>query len=250
MSNLEKQIADRIAKLPNNELIEMLEAPREIYTPFALEIAQRELDKRGGKSLILEQLTKCEGEILRQNRNYTSLTQDYAKRQKWHWVWYIIFSLLLLSTISGILNNYKQPSFEQPAQPVQPLPLTGVVNQYVFVIMGTSQSPLKIITRESKYHYFVKLVDWAKGSTVLTLFIRSGHSVSINVPLGSYKMKYATGKQWYGESFLFGPETLYNEADKKFDFEWCGNQVSGYTVELYLQPQGNLRTKKISAEQF
>jgi hypothetical protein len=63
-------------------------------------------------------------------------------------------------------------------------------------------------------------------------------------------MKYATGTQWYGKTILFGTKTSYNETDKKFDFYLKGDQVSGHSVELYLQPQGNLRTKRISAEQF
>ena len=96
MSKLEKEIADRISKLSNDDLIKMLEATRETYTPLALEVAQRELDRRGGKSLLLERLRKNEAEILKQNTGHSSMTQDYAKPKKWHWGWYIFGGLILL----------------------------------------------------------------------------------------------------------------------------------------------------------
>ena len=104
--------------------------------------------------------------------------------------------------------------------------------QHVFVAMGTTEAPLNIITNNSGYHYFIKVVDWTSGNAVLTIFICSGHSVQVDVPLGSYRIKYAAGKKSYGETYLFGSETLYSEADKKFDFKMRGNQAVGYTVEL------------------
>lgn len=132
-------------------------------------------------------------------------------------------------------------------QPVLTLPKNGAAMRY---FTEEAIAPLKIITKESGQHYFVKIVDWYSGKTVLTIFIRSGQSVNVDLPLGSYKIKYATGKQWYGKTYLFGHETTYSEADKKLDFEVHGSQVSGYTIELFLQRHGNLKTKKISAAQF
>jgi hypothetical protein len=96
----------------------------------------------------------------------------------------------------------------------------------------------------------VKIVDWATDVPAMTVFVRSGQSVSTKVPLGSYKIKYAAGIQWYGETHLFGPDTSYSMADKRFDFQEIGNQVSGFTVELFLQPHGNLRTKQIKPKDF
>lgn len=132
-------------------------------------------------------------------------------------------------------------------QPVLPLPKNGAATRY---FTEEAIAPLKIVTKESGQHYFVKIVDWYSGELVSTIFIRSGQSVNVDLPLGSYKIKYATGKQWYGKTYLFGPETTFSEADKKLDFEVHGSQVSGYTIELFLQRHGNLKTKKISAAQF
>ncbi len=50
--------------------------------------------------------------------------------------------------------------------------------------------------------------------------IRLLNEIEIKVPLGSYIVKYAVGEKWYGEKYLFGPETRYNKADEKFVFEF------------------------------
>jgi hypothetical protein len=74
--------------------------------------------------------------------------------------------------------------------------------------------------------------------------------VSTKVPLGSYKIKYAVGNQWYGERYLFGPETSYYMADKRFDFELRGDHIRGYSIDLLLQLNGNLQAKPISPKDF
>jgi ribosomal protein S27AE len=132
-------------------------------------------------------------------------------------------------------------------QPLLPLPFNGSQKTYS---SADAVAPLTISTRQGTGHYFVKIVDWTTDALVMTVFVRSGQSVSTKVPLGSYKIKYTAGNQWYGETYLFGPDTSYNMADKQFDFEEIGNQVTGFTVELFLQPNGNLNTKRISPKDF
>src|SRR3989338_448363 len=178
---------------------------------------------------------------------------------KKNWGWYLVLGLIALAIINSALNpepSKKQPAIPKPptqiaepifTQPVQPLPINGKIKRYV---TDEAIAPLKIVTRESGYHYFVKIVDWYTNKLICTVFIRSGQSVTLDLPLGSYKLKYAAGSQWYGTKFLFGPETAYSVADKRFYFGVSGDHVSGYTVELYLQPHGNLKTNRISAEEF
>lgn len=191
---------------------------------------------------------------------------------KKNWGWYFVMGLIVFAIVISALKKTEPPiamddtfkylgpleqttiSNEPPpsfvpifTEPIQPLPINGDVERYV---EEEAIAPLKITTRESGNHYFVKIVDWYTNKIVCTIFIRSGQSVSLDVPFGSYKLKYATGEKWYGAKFLFGPETAYSIADKQFDFESRGDHVSGYTVELFLQPNGNLKTNKITAEEF
>jgi len=99
-------------------------------------------------------------------------------------------------------------------------------------------------------HYLVKLVRAYNDTSVLTVFVRSGTTVNIDVPLGNYEVRYAAGNTWYGYDSLFGPETSYNKANETFNFEIEGNQVSGFTITLYTVANGNLSMKKINPQDF
>lgn len=125
---------------------------------------------------------------------------------------------------------------------IQPLPRNGDQSSYV---VKEAIAPLTIVTRANGNHYFVKITDWYTNETVATIFIRDGQTVETLLPLGSYKIKYAIGETWYGEQLLFGPNTSYSEAEKRFDFTMSEDVATGYTVELFLQRDGNLHTKKI-----
>ena len=81
----------------------------------------------------------------------------------------------------------------------------------------------------------------------MTIFIRNGETASdMDVPTGTYELRYASGDSWYGETDLFGPSTSYSKAESFFTF---GNG-SGYTVELYKQVNGNLHTNSIDKDDF
>lgn len=128
----------------------------------------------------------------------------------------------------------------------QMLPATGILGYY---LNKERVAPLTIITK-SNYSFFVKLEDQWSKKTILTLFIRPNNTLNIDVPLGYYQIKYATGDKWYGEEFLFGPETQYNKANEIFEFTFDGNQYNGYTIELFSQINGNLSTSKITSNEF
>ena len=123
-------------------------------------------------------------------------------------------------------------------------------NGYVFFNSNDEDiAPLKIKTPSYGSHFYVK-VAFPKSRNIVTFFIRSGSTVQTDVPLGTYELRYAAGKKWYGTNCLFGRETIYSKAEEDFSFYVRGNQVSGYTVELILQRGGNLRTAQIRPEDF
>jgi hypothetical protein len=65
-----------------------------------------------------------------------------------------------------------------------------------------------------KYNYFVQFIDWSSNKIVSTAFIRDGDMVEVKLPLGSYKIRYAIGKEWYGEKNLFGSTEMYEMTDR------------------------------------
>jgi len=140
-------------------------------------------------------------------------------------------------------QSTEQESFSVPAEP---LPSNGTWWRY------TSEeliAPLRISVSEGQ-HYYVKLTDALTGETILTVFIRSGRTIEVEVPTGRYDLKYAIGDTWYGQEYLFGPETEYMKADDTLNFEIIGNQVRGHRIELIVQQGGNLRTDPIPESEF
>ena len=115
---------------------------------------------------------------------------------------------------------------------------------------STPVAPLKITPRDSTHAYYVKLVPAAGGVAVAEYFIRPGERLDALAPLGSYELRYAAGQTWYGTTHLFGPDTACSRADSQFDFRETGEGYTGYTVELFLQVNGNLRTERLSRDEF
>ena len=133
-----------------------------------------------------------------------------------------------------------------PSYPEQPLPNDGEVKNL------TDQdriAPFEIKAAAGS-NYLVKLADAASNAAVMTIFVRGGSTIRVDVPLGIYELKYAAGEQWFGYEQLFGPKTGYSKADTTLNFKRTGNQVSGYSVTLYAVPGGNLSTQRIDADEF
>lgn len=131
------------------------------------------------------------------------------------------------------------------SEPEQPLPPNGSVEKYY---RGGAYGLLTIKTASSgSSHYYIKLANWySKRSVVLCVFVRAGQSASVSVPRGVYEIRYAAGGKWYGTEHLFGPNTAYAKADESFEFK----DNTHWTIELYLQPGGNLETQPMREEDF
>lgn len=114
----------------------------------------------------------------------------------------------------------------------------------------TPVAPLEITTRDSTYAYYVKLVSPGSNVALAEYFIRPGERLDALAPLGTYELRYAAGQTWYGTTHLFGPETSCSRADSQFEFRETPDGYSGYTVELFLQVNGNLRTRTLAREDF
>ncbi len=138
------------------------------------------------------------------------------------------------------LNTVVTPP--EPMIEVQPLPETGATNKPNLY----GDSPLQIKTNPGS-HYWVKIVNaYNEREEVVSYFIRGGETLDVNLPMGSYVVKYAYGDTWYGREHLFGENTGYSKADEVLEF--YRNQ--GYVIELIQQLNGNLHTTAIDESQF
>ena len=102
------------------------------------------------------------------------------------------------------------------------------------------------IKTSGAHHTLVK-VERPDGQLVATRFIRAADKLRIYLPLGTYVLKTATGRQWYGEEDRFGPEGHFSKPNDTFPLNEPGQY---WEVELILQEGGNLSQSTISEAEF
>ena len=139
-----------------------------------------------------------------------------------------------------------QVAAPRPVRPTQPLPAHGDMQNFT---ARHALAPFKVISSGGGY-YFLKLVDSHTGADAIHLFVHSGQTAEIDVPLGTYRLKYATGKNWYGVGEYFGAETAYSESSSILDFSSDGNSYNGHSITLYKVKGGNMRTQNIGKTNF
>lgn len=169
---------------------------------------------------------------------------------------YLLIILVFVGgvNLTGKLDNQNnttnertiKSSFSKPDYP--PVPINQGVKQKF--TNEESIATFTIVTPPGPENYFVKIINAHTGATVITLYIFGGQRYQTMVPIGSYRFKYATGKIWYGDDHLFGPNTQYSEADRTIEFTQQGNQINGLVITLIRRVDGNFPTKPISANKF
>jgi len=121
-----------------------------------------------------------------------------------------------------------------------PLPAT----QTFYSDSKNASCAFKLTTRGGGPHVYARLVQ--HGHDVWRGFVRAGTSIRVELPYGGYTLRYAMGKNWFGNSFLFGPESTFSEAGDVIGLR------NGYEVTIELIPQagGNLSERSIDANSF
>jgi hypothetical protein len=223
------------------------------------------------KNQLKDEIEKGNYEYIRKHDDFQNITKgdnqiitNIPKKKRLLIYACSILTVIMLYLISLSINSHQRyrkwahheikstnlPSSTQsvtnPNIPEQFLPLNGSIINYS---SKETIAPFEIKASEGN-NYFMKLIDVNNGSTVMTIFIKSGNSVNIEVPLGRYEIKYASGLKWYGYEYLFGPDTRYSKANKIFEFEIKDNEVSGYSMTLYQVENGNLKTTSINVKDF
>lgn len=170
-----------------------------------------------------------------------------------NWAWVVLLSLAGGAWIAGSLpaSNSHSGSSRSASAPVTPRCTPIAISAGIHRLYTNKEriAPFTIVAPHGS-NYYAKLVDSVTNTDVMSMYVIGGRPLEIDVPLGTYRLKYANGSVWCGESLLFGERTAYGQAQSTFEFSVQGNRVSGYTVELIPQTHGNLRTKSIRASEF
>lgn len=141
--------------------------------------------------------------------------------------------ILSSGSIEQVINLIDSYIFDKEKPESEALPETGILKKR----FHRGMAPLKIKARNEGRHFFVKLIEQPEQKEVLTTFIRSGDMLKLHIPLGVYTLKYAVGNTWYGRRWLFGNDTVFSRLPGDIEFSFAGNEISGYSVELYIEPK-------------
>ncbi len=94
--------------------------------------------------------------------------------------------------------------------------------------------------------YVIKIVDPNDGEVIMMCYLPSGISKEIDLPSGTFEIRYTCGTEWFGNDKMFGDKGTYAKADHTFQF----SRGSGYELTLYRVRNGNLHTSKMRKEDF
>lgn len=115
---------------------------------------------------------------------------------------------------------------------------------------GTSNSktgiPLKIYTPKGYDSHYFKIYDASNGELALRVYVREGDSITVYLPAGSYRIRYGTGKTWYGSEHLFGPEGQYVRFEQVIKMQ----KNNRYTLTLYQNSDANMEANPIAYDSF
>ena len=133
------------------------------------------------------------------------------------------------------------------SEPEVPLPDSGKT------VLATLSKPIAPFEIKSSYgtNYLVKLVDVNDEQSFITVFIRGGTTVNVDVPLGTYVVKYASGVKWYGYSYLFGPSTVYSKAAETYTFDlpslqdWNARMLDAETQIFFFLTNNGLKPQLV-----
>jgi DnaJ domain len=128
------------------------------------------------------------------------------------------------------------------------LPRSGVYKKNVFV--NSSYSAPFQITNNLVNNVLLKLVKVGDTAEAISIFVRAGEMVKVEIPFGTYIVKYASGNKWYGDIIRFGPDTQYGEFSELFEFKQDGDQAVGNQIRLTKMRDGNLKEDFLAPDSF
>lgn len=127
-----------------------------------------------------------------------------------------------------------------------PFPVSGQALWFVPQVEGAG-APFTVTApdRGDKF-YVVQITETGTMRMVGLVPLRSGETVTVQVPLGQYEMIFASGSSWYGPEKLFGFSGKKKKAVKTFNFYRSGNVINGNSVNLTDRINGNLQTRPVT----
>jgi len=101
----------------------------------------------------------------------------------------------------------------------------------------------------------LSLYDSAADETIREVYVQARHSIRMKgIPEGTYQLVYTEGLDWDGSEATFRCDPDYAQFERDFAFteerDQEGVQYHSITMTLHPVFGGNVRTKKISRQEF
>ncbi len=110
--------------------------------------------------------------------------------------------------------------------------------------------PQQLTIQNDEGDKLIKIVDSRYNGTILSFYIRSHSTFTVNIPSGSYYLKCACGgEKWYGSDDLFGSMTTYIKSETS---QYIGEYPYQYEYSITLEKtiDGNFHTESMSANDY
>ncbi|MDA5556133.1 hypothetical protein [Shimia sp. MMG029] len=91
--------------------------------------------------------------------------------------------------------------------------------------------PLQIKTTDTA-DYLLRLRGLDSGEMALAAYIRGGDFFRVLVPPGVYELIFASGREWQGETLLFGTDTDAFQLEPPLRFVATATRREGYLIDL------------------
>lgn len=164
----------------------------------------------------------------------------------------IIIVIGITSQDSTVSSDTHTPTISEP-DPVPDKVLTPVpVHNGKIVQSPRSEAlaPLGVTTPTGENCYvYLSSLDGTPSNN-MGFYVAADRFAEVSVPLGLYEIYYATGETWYGPDELFGEDTRRYKCEGTFDFYSDGEYYQGWTLELYLQENGNMDSDPVDENEW
>ncbi|MHC1695818.1 MAG: hypothetical protein AB9835_11240 [Eubacteriales bacterium] len=128
----------------------------------------------------------------------------------------------------------------------QPFPENGTTSYYT----GDSPAGTVSVSNRLDDYIYVKFKSESLNKTIMEAYIHPDSTADIKVPLGRYRILFASGDEWYGNEYIFGNDTEFYMFGKVADIKIENGAVINQTIELKKAQSGSKGITESSLAEF
>ena len=142
-------------------------------------------------------------------------------------------------------------TFENDPIETIPFPVNGyTVLRFRPSPTGTAPLTLQTSATDPAANYVITVRGWSTNDLVATTYLNANSVATLSLPVGDYRLSFATGRRWGGERMLFGSSTTVQQARFPISLVAYPDYIMGRVVYLMPTSNPNLPTDRITSAQF